>query len=768
MSIPGRSMRWSTLPRGLRGVAGVFKLGCGGLLMLSGAGVSAEEQVDYHGYAEIGAAVVDIDAANSRFGEYTGLDDGDVYPLAEAEGSIEQGASYFRFRTSDLGLDSRRLNLSAGSYGSYALEYTHDEIPHLISRDDQTPFDGAGSARLTLPDGFVPATTTAAMGGLDDSLKTLDLRTDRSQNLLRAMRDFGGGWKAKVSVRREDKNGVQSLAGLTAQSPGQADASILPQPVDYRTEEFAAGLEYARDGRQVELGYLLSRFHNENSSLVWDVPFLKAAPAALDYPSVARMGLPPDNTYQRLSVSGGMTLPGEVRLSGTAEIGQMRQDDTLLPYSTDDINGTAGVHEDGDGLPRSSAEARIDVFHLVLGMAWRPMSRLGVNARYRHYETDNKTPYTLFDRVINDTVPQSSTADIYSRPYDLSRSAVELGANYRFDTGVGLKTDYRYETIDYDRYRAVRDTRENMLKVALSKSLAESLSGRIGVLHSQKDAENYDAFLSYSTRIDDVSGCPSIVTVDPDPDTGGSTSVDTCFDNHPDIRQFDIASRERNRIFASMTYAPYENLDIGLDMTGGRDSYNDDIVFDDTYFGLTEDDSANATLDVSYAAESGWSVSTYLTREIMRSSQSGHEYNASASSSIDSSLSWEADFDDVITTLGVQGEFDLLYEALHVTVGYAYSKGESRIRFSAGSGLVYEDMPTDGSERHSIDVGAVYRISDSIGLSAGVTYERFRSQDWALDNVEAGGSALNDILLLSGPQDDYRSYLFRAGALYSW
>lgn len=749
------------------GVASGIGLCCGGLVMLCGGGTLADDRTEYRGEAELGAVVVGIDGANSRFGEYTGLDDDTLYPLANVEGGVEGGISYFRFRASDLALDSRSLDLSAGNYGSYTLQFVHREIPHLISLGDRTPFDGAGGTRLTLPADFVPATTTAAMGGLEDSLKALDLRTDRRENLFRASRDFAGGWRTSLSIRREDKNGVQSLAGLTAQNPGQADATILPQPVDYRTEEFSVALEYSGSGGQAELGYLLSVFHDDDASLTWDVPFLKSAPTALDYPSVARLGLPPDNTYQRLRLSGGLNLPGELRLSAIAELGQMRQDDTLLPYSTDDIGGTAAVTEDGPGLPRPSAEARVDVAHLVLNMAWRPLSRLGVNARYRFYGTDNRTPYTLFDRVINDTVPQSSSEDIYSRPYDLSRSTFELGTVYRFVTGFNLKTDYRHEATGYDKYRPVRDTREDTLKVALGRNLSDSLSGRIGYLHSRRKAEDYDGFLSYRTLVD-ATGCPVVVTVDPDPDTGGSTTVDTCFENHPDLRQFDVASRERNRFSASVAYSPYENLDIGLDLADSRDSYRDDIFFDDTYLGLTADDGVDATLDVGYTAEGGWSIGAYLTRELIRSSQSGREFNAAIASSIDSSLNWAANFDDAITTLGARGGFDLLYETLHVTFGYAYTRARSRIRFSTGSGLVYEDMPMDGSERHTLDVHAIYRVSDSTGLGAGVTYERFRAQDWALDNVEAGGDALNDILLLSGPQEDYRAYVFRTGLIYRW
>lgn len=719
-----------------------------------------------HNTAEVGAAVVGMDHANSSYGEYSGIGDDDAYLVGNLEGLSEQGAYYYRLQTNDLGLDSRRLDLSAGKHGSYALEFIHDEIPHLISSDARTPFEGAGGTRLVLPAGFVQSTTTSGMTALEDSLKTLDLRTDRTRNQFRVTEDFARGWRASLSVRREDKEGVQSLGGLTAQNAGLADTTILPQPVDYRTEEFSVGLEYAGDDRQMEVGYLLSVFHDNNASIIWDVPFLKANPTALDYPAVARIGLPPDNTYQRLTVSGGMILPGSTRVSGIVEAGQMRQDDAFLPYSTDDIGGTASVLEDGDALPRESAEARIDVLHLALNLASHPLSALGVTARYRYYGTDNKTPYTLFDRVMNDTVPQSTTDDIYSRPYDRARSTFEVGAGYRVAAGFNLKADYKHEDTNYDRHRPVRGTAENTLKAGVNGNFGD-VSGRVGYVHAQRDAEDYDGFLSYSTLFDSLS-CPSIVTVDPDPDTGGSTQVDTCFRNHPDFRQFDLASRERNRYYASVIYAPDEKVQIGLDVADSRETFRDNILFDDTYLGLTSDDGMTATLDVGYTPEDSWSVSAYVTRELMDSSQTGRAFGGAASTAIDSSLNWTADFDDEITTVGIQGGFDMLHEMLHVTMDYAYTKAKSRIRFTAGSGVTYEDMPEDGSERHAASLRAVYRVSDSIAYAVGFGYERFRSQDWALDSVEAGGTALNDVLLLSGPQEDYRVYLGSVSVIYSW
>jgi MtrB/PioB family decaheme-associated outer membrane protein len=738
------------------------------LAALYGAAVShADEGKETHGKAEIGVGNVALDEPGSKYGEYSGIGEDDTYLVGEVEASIEDGLSYLDLQTTNIGLDSRSLNIAAGKYGIYSLAFSYNETPHLISGNDRTPFDGAGGDRLTLPGGFVQGATTADMTSLEQSLQTLDLRTDRTENLFRLTRSFAAGWQVKLSLAREDKNGLQSLGALTAQNAGQADSTILPQPVDYRTEDFSAALAFNGDGHQLELGYFLSMFHNGNSSITWDVPFLKASPAALDYPTVARIGLPPDNKYQRVSFNGGINLPRSTRLSAVVELGRMSQDDVFLPYSTDDIGGTAVVKEDGDALPRSSADVEVDVMHATLRLASQPLPRLGVNAYYRYYETENKTPYALFDRVINDTVSQSSTEDIYSRPYDYARSKFDIGANYRFQDGLRLKTEIGREMTDYDRYRSTKGATEDSIRASLSKNLTDTLDGRIGYSYARREADHYDAFISYSTLISSLS-CPSLVTVDPDPDTGGTTTVDTCFNNHPDIRQFDLASRDRDMLSASLMYIPSAAIDIGLDIAGRRDVYDDDINFDDTYLGLTADDSLSVTVDVGYAPAGLWSINAYLTRERIESSQSGRAYGGTAASAIDSSLNWGADFDDVIDTVGITGSLDLLYETIRLTMTYAYTRESSRIRFASGSGLTYEDMPEDKSKRHALDIDAVYKISDSIGVGLGVGYEKFESHDWSLDSVAAGGSVLNDVLLLSGPEEDYTAYLVTATMIYTW
>lgn len=731
--------------------------------LVTQAGKAAEVQ----GRVEVGLGHVALDEPNSKYGEYTGIRADDSYLIGEVDASVEDGAAYLELQAADLGLDYRNVKVAAGKYGIYSLAFGYDEIPHLVSVGDRSPFGGVGTDRLTLPAGFVRAATTSGMSTLAGSLQTVDLRTDRQEKLFRVSRHFAGGWQAELSLRREDKDGLQSLGALTAQNAGQADSTILPQPVDYRTEEFAVSLAFNGEGRQVELGYFLSLFHNGHTALTWDVPFLKAAPAALDYPAVARISLPPDNKYQRISLSGGVNLPRASRLSVVLDLGRMSQDDALLPYSTDEIGGTAALREDGQALPRAGADAEIDVVHATVNLVSQPLPRLGVNARYRFYQTDNKTAYTLFDRVINDTVAQSATEDLYSRPYDYTLSRFDLGANYRFPAGWRLQGDYGREVTGYDRYRSVKEVVEDSLRAVLSRNFTDTLDGRLGYTHGRRVAERYDAFISYSTLIPALS-CPSLVTVNPDPDTGGSTTIDTCFSNHPDLRQYDLASRDRNSLTASLVYTPSPAVDIGLDFAGRRDVFDDDIAFDDTYLGLTADDSVSMTLDIAYTPEAPWSVSGYYTRERLSSSQSGRAFGGAAAAAINSSLNWEAEFDDEIDTVGVAGSLDLLYDSLRLTMAYAYTREAGRIRFATGSGVTSEDMPRDGSKRHAVDINAVYRLSDTLGVGLGVGYERFKSRDWSLDSVEAGGTVLNDVLLLSGPLEDYAAYALRATLIYAW
>ena len=569
-----------------------------------------------------------------------------------------------------------------------------------------------------------------------------------------------------LSYYHEYKNGIQSLGAVVAENPGRADSTILPQPIDYDTNEFSAGFSYKGAVSQLEVNYFLSQFSNANKSITWDVPYIKSAPTGLDYPTTARIGLPPDNQYQRIRIDGGVNLGVTSRLSAVVEYGEMSQDEELLPYSTDDIGGTSTNTEDGNPLPRSSAQAKVDVIHFVANYTTKPLPKLGLSTRYRYYQTDNQTPYTLFERVTDDTVPQSLAGDSYSRPYDTRQSSWDLDGSYRLTSGSVLSAGYKYEMNDYS-YREVKETVEGTLNLGIRQRFSESISGKLYYKQSDRKADIYDAYASYRTLFPS-STCPSFTTVNPDPDTGGMTIVDTCFDNHPDVRKFFIADRERKQIDMALLVNPVDTLNLGLTVSGIDNEYNDTVRFDDTYLGLVSENSTMITLDVDYDPDTSWLIYAYYTHERLNSKQASREFTSNISTAIDSSLIWQAKFDTRIDTLGVNTEFDLIYEILVLKLGYTLVEETSNIHFITGSALTAEDMPEDVTRRQTLELEGIYSVSRNLDVNMGMQYEIFTVKDWQRDSIVAGGTALDDVLPLAGPLPDYHALLGYVSLRYTW
>ena len=117
-------------------------------------------------------------------------------------------------------------------------------------------------------------------------------------------------------------------------SGGNPAAAIVPEPVDYETDQIDVVLGYLGKKGQFELGYHLSLFRNDKTSLTWENPFTGPwAPAASFPAGLGRLGLPPDNEAHQITFSGGYTLGATTRVTATMAYGRMTQDDDFLPFT---------------------------------------------------------------------------------------------------------------------------------------------------------------------------------------------------------------------------------------------------------------------------------------------------------------------------------------------------------------------------------------------------------------------------------------------------
>ncbi|MEK6901605.1 MAG: MtrB/PioB family outer membrane beta-barrel protein, partial [Nanoarchaeota archaeon] len=342
--------------------------------------------------------------------------------------------------------------------------------------------------------------------------------------------------------------------------------------------ELKAALAYSGETFQIELAYYLSQFTNGNKSLTWENPY---DITAFSDPTVARISLPPDNTHNKFSLTGGINLPFATRISAIAEYGMMKQNDVLFPYS---YNSSSTITTP---LPRATADAEIDTAHLELNISSRPVSRLGLAAKYRYYETDNETPRDLFLYVNNDTGGAQSTVTatnseaLYNLPYDFTQSKTTLDASYYLFSGTTLKLGYDYDIIERD-YREVNRTIENTYRARLNSNLSSFASAGINFAYGERrifgqydEAAVYDAY-----HIQEY--------------VSAQQAAGTAFDNNPFLRKYDIADRDRTKYGANITLFPHYTTTIGLYYSAAKADYEGSLM------GLKNSKNNTYTVDMTY------------------------------------------------------------------------------------------------------------------------------------------------------------------------
>ncbi|MDX1334550.1 MAG: MtrB/PioB family decaheme-associated outer membrane protein, partial [Gammaproteobacteria bacterium] len=332
-----------------------------------------------------------------KFGQYNGLHDEGAYAIANLhyKNTNNDNARYVDIRGTNLGLESRYLRLDAGVQGQQEYFFVYDELPNYQNNTGLSPYQGIGSSTLTLPAGYDWST-------LDSYLNPVELKTKRKRF------DFGAAfltsksWKFDIKASHETKEGVQQIGGpltynASSQIVGGTVSTLLPEPIDYETNEMDVGIHYSHEKGQLDLVYHVSLFDNDNESLTWQYPFTgypfdPALPAA-SYAANGRLALAPSNQHHQVTLSGGYNLPSQTRFTGLVSIGRSTQNEDLLPYGT----------ESGGALPRDTAETEVWTTKVGLKLASRPAKKLRLSGEYRYDGRDNQTPVDTWDYVLADS-----------------------------------------------------------------------------------------------------------------------------------------------------------------------------------------------------------------------------------------------------------------------------------------------------------------------------------------------------------------------------
>lgn len=644
-----------------------------------------------------------------------------------------------------------------------------DQIPMVMSVTTQTLFVPPTGNEFTIEDPLqqqVQLNVNNLPAVFAANARTFDTKSQRDIFLTGFQFLPTAELSLNAQFRHMNRDGSIPYGG----SFGHSSLVEIPAPVKHSTNDLEGNAEYQRDRYLLRAGYSGSWFHNEITQLAYDSPFRLTDTSGT--PGRGRNSLPPSNSFIQVNGLAEVKLPGRSRASAYISFGSLSDaGDPLMPQTINTVNATAP-------LERTAVEGSAKTSAVRLSYIARPLSTLDVSVKYRTYDYDNRTPeFMLTQRVSYDNTPANATMSslggmsstpVHTEPFSLTRQAFEAEANIR--TGPGMRAGVGYIFYGEERdHRVIADSSENGIRLTFDALGMQWFTLRSRYEHSAKRGDATDEAQRELFRIGE----------------------------QPQIRHFDIASRDRDRFTLLGTVMPIATLSLNGSVTVGNDDYLESVfgVRDNNHrvysFGADVLASETVTISGSYTYEKYFTLSRSrqanppspaITYEqfLTLNQQTGHGVQVA-----DASRNWATNANDRTHTVFFTADFVAVRGSkLDLSLSYDYSRNRGTYDYITGpveDRTLPEEVIVDVStlptptalpptrsvlNRGTLDT--VYNLTPRVGIGVSVWYEDYDVQDFTLDEENNRTLARGSTLLMGYLYRPYTATTVWARMLYRW
>ncbi len=741
----------------------------------------AEEDIDLSGAADVITRTVDGERDSSKFEEYREIPDG-------VSGKIKLGYKtdryFFDLKAKDIAEDDQYFRIRSGLYGKFKVEAIYDKIPHRFAYDARTLYSGIGTGQLVLSD-LIQSTLEGTAGddvaranallGFLESAHSVDLELFRKTGRVNVDVMALDPFNFRVEFKREERDGTRPFSG----SHGFGHFEEIAEPIDYDTTELRFIAEYAGRPYYASASYYVSIFENNTNTLSWDNPFVTVDNSG---GVVGRIDLAPDNEYHNVSLSGSvMELPLRSRLSATASWGWMTQDDDLVPFTTNTAITDPSLApfcasqnaSDPACLPISKAdlEVKTSLYNVVLTS--RPLDFMRAKARLRYYERDNDSAQVEFPGyVAYDSSWEALNGGVFiiTEPVSFEKTTASIDLSFDVLKNTTLSVGYTFEDMDRT-HREVSETEEDKYRISVDSTPLEWLSLRASYERAQRDGD-YDFTVPFERVIESGENPPQL----------------------PFMRKYDEANRDRDTVHLLATVYPLEALTVSASTIFEQNDY------DDSAFGLLEDEREIYTLDADYEVSERVSLNAYYSFEKYEDSQMARQWRPTAGciidgdgtsdectdpftavTGLDSPSNWNAEHDDKTNTFGGGVKVEAIPDRLDLKADYLISKSNGKIKLASPVGANIDvdsnnSIPIDFGEvddikRQLLNLKAKYSFAKNLSVSLGYTWEKFEIKDF--DNtgfqlIPLDAGEFNGAVLMGTIPKDYEVDIYYAKMKYTF
>ena len=525
----------------------------------------------------------------------------------------------------------------------------------------------------------------------------------------------------------------------------------VPLPLDNRTNDFSADVEWANQKGMMRVGWGASWFNNDIQTLVWDNPvrltdYNKGSFPYFDTsaynstnlgPAQGRMALAPSNSMNVISATGLYKLPYRSTFTGTLAFSTSKQNEALIPWT---INSTinspqvlASWHHLAE-LPRSTADAEVRGLNAQFSFNTRPTRVFSFNARYRYNDRDSRTPeFDATEYVRFDAVPEENEHGI-SEAYDITHSQFDATATFNVMPYTALRVGYGRDAMDHN-HRAWSTLTDNTFRVSVDTVGNQYVMVRGLYEFTQRSGSglNEEFFVASGSQ--------------------------------PAVRLFDDAERDRNKATLLFVFTPMAKVDFTASIAAGKDDYNDS----EQEFGLLDNDNKSFNIGMNVTPVDKVAFGVNYGRDTFSSNQASR-YSRGEGTPFwtDARKNWALAADETVNNAQVyftlvkaikNTDLSLTYDYTDSDNGYVLS-GPYHAELSAlGQG---EQLPNVTNKWQRLTADLNYFFTKNVGLGVGYWYEKFDVTDWT--TVDQNGP-VGPFAATGTPRVDYLGELMTG---YGW
>lgn len=386
-------------------------------------------------------------------------------------------------------------------------------------------------------------------------------------------------WTFSITGNRERRDGTtpQTLGMFFTLAPAEVAA-----PYDFRTDWVTGAVEYSSRRLNVGAQVTASTFETAFKSLTWDNQlFLNdtAVSANVANPSRGRMLLGADNHWARVSLFGGLNLPGRTRIDASFSRIETTQDDAFLPMTINSELSPAA-------LPATSYDGKHDTTAGQIRVSSRPSKDFRWSAWVKSFELKNESPGLSFaDYVQTDyQFPLCGNLNVCdangngmlddriarrSLPYGYERRNAGFSLGYTPGSWFVGTLSFERESMERE-FSAVKNSDEDIYKLALDFDVGARFGIRTTFRHQERRADEYEThYFEDSFPI----GEPA----------------EAAFNEG--MRRFYWTDRDRDAAGLLVDWTPHEKFSLYVETTRQDDDYFDPETGQDlgTSFSVMED-----------------------------------------------------------------------------------------------------------------------------------------------------------------------------------